>query len=827
MKKYGIKIIIFVFFLSGNILKAQVVAEPSETILCDGQQGEVGVTLTAISYAVDLTDSNIYTDDIFGSVIDMGFNFQFYENTYNEVVLASNNYLSFNTSNAGAYSDWTIGAAIPTTTEPETQNGILCPWQDIYPGVNGNGIIAYATIGEAPNRVFIASFCGIPMFSCTDICYSSQIKLFETTNIIETHIAQKVLCSTWNSGAAIHGLHNEDGTIAHVVTGLDGIERNYPNEWTCENDAWRFTPNGDEDYIIESIEFAPAVAGTDITWQDEFGNIIGTGSEITVFPAGDVVYTAGASLCGDAGDWCGFEGGVEGDDVTITFEQLEILGTGSDVVCYNNDDGTIEVIAPNDGDWLYSLYQNGALIESQSSINDSFIFQNLEPGSYSITITEQTSLCVSEELDIVLYEPEQITTISNIEDVLCNGENEGLIEIEINGGTPPYNTLIGNDITSIDNQIGNTIVFNNLSAGDYYYTTIDANGCLVPGDEVFFTIQEPMELLLAEDAVGGVTCEDAENGFIQVTISGGNTPYIYQWSNENGFNSIQEDIENLDGGTYSLLVTDANNCTYATEIDILENEGMVIESLWSECISNDGEITITTTGGTPPYAYELLNLNSGLSQEMNNSGIFDNLTEGEYSIDITDNFGCLENILINLNAEPIANFSANEYEFYLSNIPTQFTDLSDDTNITEWMWDFGDGNTSTLQNPNHLYTAPGTYYVTLEVYDAMDCKNTITQEIIVLQDYYSYAPDIFTPNNDGINDTFTPSLLNIDIDSYELIIFDRWGKAIFETNNYNEGWDGKLKDGTLLHPDVYSYKITYSTNLGAKKEEKGRVVMAR
>ena len=49
--------------------------------------------------------------------------------------------------------------------------------------------------------------------------------LFEGTNIIETHIAQKVLCPTWNSGSAIHGLHNTTGTIAHVVTGLDGIVR--------------------------------------------------------------------------------------------------------------------------------------------------------------------------------------------------------------------------------------------------------------------------------------------------------------------------------------------------------------------------------------------------------------------------------------------------------------------------------------------------------------------------------------------------------------------------------------------------------------------------
>ena len=243
MRYYIILFLSFISFISFS----QVIAE-GDTVLCEGDEG-VAVILTATSFAVDLTDANIYSDDTFGGVIDMNFNFNFYGNTYNQVILSSNNYLSFNTINAGGYSGWNIGAAIPNNFDAP-MNAILCPWQDIYPGANGNGTIQYATIGEAPNRIFIASFCGIPMFSCTEICYSSQIKLYETTNVIETHIAQKVLCSTWNGGAAIHGLHNDNGTIAHVVTGLDGVERNFPNEWTCEDDAWRFTPNGNDDYLI-------------------------------------------------------------------------------------------------------------------------------------------------------------------------------------------------------------------------------------------------------------------------------------------------------------------------------------------------------------------------------------------------------------------------------------------------------------------------------------------------------------------------------------------------------------------------------------------------
>ena len=178
-------------------------------------------------YSVFMTD-----DDVMGPFA-IGFDFKFFGNTYNQFFLGSNGWISFS-----------AGQTISFTPKPLPSNDnvplnvIMGPWEDWDP--SQIGVISFETIGQAPNRVFIASFCGIPMFSCTDICYSSQIKLYETSNIIETHIAEKVLCTSWNGGVAIHALHNEDGTIAHVVTGLDGVVRNFPNQWTCENDGWSF-----------------------------------------------------------------------------------------------------------------------------------------------------------------------------------------------------------------------------------------------------------------------------------------------------------------------------------------------------------------------------------------------------------------------------------------------------------------------------------------------------------------------------------------------------------------------------------------------------------
>ena len=121
-----------------------------------------------------------------------------------------------------------------------------------------------------------------------------------------------------------------------------------------------------------------------------------------------------------------------------------INGSSTDAVCYNASNGTIEVLAPNTGDWIYNLYLNGELIESEQSSNDNFTFQNLSPGTYSATIIESTSDCVSEELIFELIAPEAINVETSINNATCDG-GDGAIEIEIVGGTPLYSTILGND----------------------------------------------------------------------------------------------------------------------------------------------------------------------------------------------------------------------------------------------------------------------------------------------------------------------------------------------------------------------------------------------
>ena len=137
----------------------------------------------------------------------------------------------------GQFTGWSISAAAPTNADYTPRNAILGPWQDLYPPFAGT--IRYATLGVSPNRRFVASWENVAMYSCTGTLFSGQIKLFETSNNIEIHIQSKNLCPTWNSGQAIMGLHNYNGSV--YIPPVNAVAHNAPTNWTMSNTAYRFT----------------------------------------------------------------------------------------------------------------------------------------------------------------------------------------------------------------------------------------------------------------------------------------------------------------------------------------------------------------------------------------------------------------------------------------------------------------------------------------------------------------------------------------------------------------------------------------------------------
>lgn len=341
---------------------------------------------------------DIYVDDVYSPTINIGFPFTYYGNTYNRCVLSSNNYISFDTSYASAYSPWSIGAPIPSPSNP--LNAVMGPWHDTDPSVSG--VVSHSYYGVAPNRAFIYAFCESAMFSCTSMITTSQIILFESDNHIEMHIGEKPLCSSWNSGAAIQGLQNADGTAAVVVPG-----RNYPDTWTASNEGWKFTPDGAGSYTIDMIPYNPLpIVSSDLKWYAD-GVLVGTGSSLdfnvtatTEFIVTGTVNTTSTS-CSDVTTSTPFS-----DTLVIQVVDDAPTFTQNNLACSAVLDGGIKAsMAGSWGPWNFNWFNTttGASIGSSTGIVDSIA--PLGVGTYNVVVTNSVGCTYTHTYNITSTNP--------------------------------------------------------------------------------------------------------------------------------------------------------------------------------------------------------------------------------------------------------------------------------------------------------------------------------------------------------------------------------------------------------------------------------------
>ena len=279
-------------FLFSIVVNAQIILT-QDTIIC----GTQNLTLQAFSGGSN-GNSLFLTDDTHSPIVNIGFPFTFYGTAYTDLLISTNGYITFDLSNAGLYSPWTNNIPIPNPGQiPE--NAIMAPWHDIDPSVGG--VIYEGVNGVAPNRVYVVTWCSVPMFSCNSMINTQQIKLYEGSNKIEMFLQDKPLCLTWAGGTAIQGTVDATSTNFDIVTDpIFLLPRNWPLTWTATNEGWEFIPNGPTAYTINSIPFQPIVAGT-INWFDNNWNQIGIGDSITVSPTTTTTYYASINRCDSGG----------------------------------------------------------------------------------------------------------------------------------------------------------------------------------------------------------------------------------------------------------------------------------------------------------------------------------------------------------------------------------------------------------------------------------------------------------------------------------------------------------------------------------------------
>ena len=272
---------------------ATLTATPSVNLNATNTYAVSSVTYTPFSYTAGTLATfggaawSASTDDSYGDLVTLPFNFCFFGNTYSRIVIGTNGNISFNTTGAGslvnAYDPYSISGPLPGSNCTATENCIMGVWNDTYVG---GGNIKYNTYGTAPCRQFVISWNAVDLFLpgtyCDGNTTTSQIVLYESTNIIDIYIGRRAPCAAWNGGLAVCGIENNAGTLFYCPTGENGTT------FTATNLGWRFSPTG-------------AVSGWTYNWTAPGGTSVGTTATVVVCPSTTTVYTVTATSAACSG----------------------------------------------------------------------------------------------------------------------------------------------------------------------------------------------------------------------------------------------------------------------------------------------------------------------------------------------------------------------------------------------------------------------------------------------------------------------------------------------------------------------------------------------
>lgn len=274
--------------------------------------------------------------------------------------------------------------------------------------------------------------------------------------------------------------------------------------------------------------------------------------------------------------------------------------------------------------------------------------------------------------------------------------------------------------------------------------------------------------------------------------------------------------------TYTVTQTTASGCASAEKEVTGSSTALTVDV--NDAVICNGETVTLTASGADTYTWSPA---TGLSAATGSSVTCSAASTTQYTVTGTAS-GCEGTATATVTV-------ANSDDSYITASPnpttienTEITFTSSETGGT-FNWQFGDGTSATTQNPFHTYDqVDSNYLVTLYHITPEGCKDTAQVTVIVLPGIRFYVPNAFTPDGDEFNNSFTPVITSgIDIYSYHISVFNRWGETIFESFDTKQGWDGTYH-GTLVKEGAYTWKMTFNDSYTAKEYEyHGSVTLVR
>jgi gliding motility-associated-like protein len=469
--------------------------------------------------------------------------------------------------------------------------------------------------------------------------------------------------------------------------------------------------------------------------------------------------------------------------------------SSSDVNCNGGNDGAATVSGSGGTGTLSYSWSPGALSGATQS--------TLTAGSYTVTVTDGGGCTNS--TTVTINEPSAINVVSsNITPANC-GVSDGSASVTVSGGA-------GGFTYAWSPTGGSTATASNIAAGAYTIDVEDQNGCTESLTIVVPNIGGPTVTVSAST---DASCFGENDGSATVSVTGGTSPYTYNWVPTGGTNP---NATNLTAGTYTVAVTDNTGCVGSTTVTIGEPTQITIDETLTNvnCGSSDGQISTTVNGGSGSYTY-LWTPNGETTSSLNG------LTPGSYGVTVTDINGCTATgtyVLTTIGTLPITvsptstTIQAGESVQLNASGGTTYTwtpstGLSCDTCAT------------TIASPSitTIYTVTGT--------DASGCIGTVEALVLVQQVCGDiYVPTVFAPNGTGNAENKMVCIYGNCIVELKYAIYNRWGEKVFETEDSTICWDGTYK-GKDMNAGVFAYKLMVTLSNGEYIEESGNITLVR
>lgn len=347
-----------------------------------------------------------------------------------------------------------------------------------------------------------------------------------------------------------------------------------------------------------------------------------------------------------------------------------------------------------------------------------------------------------------------------------------------------------------------------VMAGDYTVTVTDANNCSA-------TATTTVVVAAGAPAVANNTGPYCAGASINLTSPNG--AITYDWTGPGGY--VQNNTQNpvIPGSTvamsgdYTVTVTYAGGCTSSgttTVVVFPSPTSLFVGNPLNGCAPLCVDLTDQSTGNggvINSWAWNVQGQNPSANQ--NETFCFNNAGSYDASLTVTTTDGCASTLTftnyITISANPIASFIYTPQQ--IEELHPDVTFASTSVGATTWLWDFGDGAFSNVENPAHTYSDTGIFCITLIVTNASGCSDT-TIGCLYIQPYFClYIPNTFTVNGDGLNEMW--KLYGRGIKSIEVRIFDRWGEELYFFNDIAKGWPGtRQQSNVICKQDVYVFR---------------------